>query len=196
MSRRSKERKSSNKGSKGRVGTTTTNSGKGRVDQSNKRKRGGLGKAIVSGISDMVETRQDNKTTRAEARQQSYIARTEAKAAGGKWTPESTQARWEGITGTTEAVGNAVVGGMSAYYGGGYTDALGSMGDILSGAGDGGVVNNPENSGAAGKGQAPRAEGAEGGVMAWASENPLLAAGGAALVLYVLSKAASKRKAA
>jgi len=184
MSKRSKQRKAAN------------NKGKGRVDQTDKRKRSGLGKRIVQGVTDISENRQQAKTERVQARQQSYADRTQSKAQGGKWTPESVDARWSGIASMSESIANAAVEGISAYYGGGYASAFGGIEDVLGGmAGNSGVVTNPEMSGPGNKGDQPRVEDS-GGVMAWASENPLLAGGIAVTVVYVVSKAMSKRKAA
>lgn len=85
-------------------------------------------------------TRQDNRTERNAnrnirratsqgARQVGRSNRMQSQAMGGKFTPESTSARWGGIASTTGSVSDAVVAGFS----GGATGIIEGLGETAAG---------------------------------------------------------------
>jgi len=101
-------------------------------------RRGTAAKGIGAGIGAAAQRRaarkaqrQRQRTARQRARQRGRTQRARAKGAGGKWSPGSTAARWQGIsdvTGSVADVASPLVGGLLGGEGGGMAGAdLGGM---------------------------------------------------------------------
>ena len=189
MSKRTKEMKKKVKNAIKKPSSTSNSKSKSKK---------GLGKRIVSGVENIVQTRQDNKTQRTQARQASYADRTYSKAMGGKWSPESTEARWTGIAGMSGSIADATSQALGAYFTGGASSALGGLGEtaneVLGALQDGGIIQTPE------PGQ-PDPGGGEADLFTqmsdWAAENPGKTLVGGGLILYGLTKVfSSSRKSA
>jgi len=92
-------------------------------------RRGAAAKGLGAGLGAAAQRRAERKaqrqrqrTKRQQARQRGRTQRARAKAEGGKWSPESTAARWQGIsdvTGSVADVASPLVGGLLGGEGGG-----------------------------------------------------------------------------
>lgn len=105
-------------------------------------------KEALSMYLDYMGDVQEELTERKEDRQAERTARTEAKAQGGAYTPESTSARWGGIADITGSVSDAVIAGIS----GGVSEVGGSISDALAGLdiSGGGQTSSPASGSSSG----------------------------------------------
>ena len=71
------------------------------------------------------------RTERKEARHARRLGQTAAKAAGGKWDPESVEARWEGIAAVTES-GTELAGDLGEAYMASQTGGLSELGSFFA----------------------------------------------------------------
>ena len=85
---------------------------KARQTRRQKRQSGG---GLITGIGSRKQARQKARQDRRALRIKQRTKRTQAKAAGGKWDPESVGARWEGIASVTESAAGLGEHGIDAY---------------------------------------------------------------------------------
>lgn len=107
---------------------------KARQTRRQKRQSGG---GLITGIGSRKQARQKARQDRRALRIKQRTKRTQAKAAGGKWDPESVSARWEGIASVTESAAGLGEHGIDAYTAaqtGGLSSLFGD--DDMYGSGD------------------------------------------------------------
>lgn len=81
----------------------------------------------------LLKTLSKERTKRIKIRADKAVAKAQAKAGGGYYTAETTEARWDGITNVSTAATEAAIDAAMAYATGGASLAAGALGEGAEG---------------------------------------------------------------